>query len=83
MTGASLHVANLVSAGVPRWSVLVLDGSSSFELPTLSPDPLPAGTLDLVVTGTDMPGFAVGDFTLPAITAGFTHAAGDTVTFSH
>ena len=63
VAGASLHAVDLfdTSAGTLRWSVLLLDGATSFELPSLSPDPLEAD-VDMVVRGVDLGGFVPEEF---------------------
>jgi hypothetical protein len=43
VAGATLHGAELQTMdGQRRWSITILDGSTSFTLPGLSPDPLPS-----------------------------------------
>ncbi len=85
MAGASLHVATLTATGGATlyWSVVILDGTTSFNLPTLAQDPLPSGSLELHVTGTQVGSFAATDFAMPTVTANFTRAGGDSVTFAH
>jgi hypothetical protein len=85
MTGASMHVATLTATGgaVLYWSIVILDDTTSFNLPALATDPLPTGTLEMHVTGTQVDGFDATAFDMPTVTATFTHAAGDQKTFSH
>jgi hypothetical protein len=85
VAGASLHTLNLTSTGavVTYWNVVVLDDTTSFNLPALAVDPLPTGTLELHVSGTQVDGFDRGAFDMPTVTSRFTHAAGDQVTFQH
>ncbi len=84
VAGASLHFATFSGAdGRSRWNVVVLDGTTSFTLPALSPDPLPSGALELQISGSEVPGFNKEDFTIPAVTSAFTRASGDAVTFTH
>jgi hypothetical protein len=55
--GATLHGAEIqTTAGDRAWSVTIFDGSTSFTLPGLSPDPLPAGMAVLQVTALQIPG---------------------------
>lgn len=63
VVGASLHRADLFDtpSGSLRWNVLLLDGATSFELPTLSPDPLDAD-VDMVARGVDLVGFSPAGF---------------------
>src|SRR5262249_10473482 len=49
--GATLHSAELKNAAGDRvWSVTIFDGSTSFTLPGLSPDPIPLGTISYDVS---------------------------------
>ena len=82
--GASLHFVVVNGADArPRWNLVVLDDTASFTLPPLAPDPLPSGTLTLLVTGTFVPAFAQSAFDLPTVTSIYTHAAGAQATFQH
>jgi len=56
--GATLHAAELqnASSGARLWSVTIFDGSTSFTLPDLAPDPLPPGTVKLQVSALAIPG---------------------------
>jgi hypothetical protein len=87
VAGASLHTLDLnapaASGGALYWSVVVLDDTRSFNLPALAVDPLPAGTLELHVSGKQVDGFDSAAFDMPRVTSTFTHAAGDQVTFQH
>lgn len=57
--GASLHVATLAGAtDAPVWTVAILDGSTSFELPQV------VAAAQLRVTAVDLPGFVASDFQL-------------------
>jgi hypothetical protein len=63
-SGAAFHVASLVTSSDDiAWSVYVLDGSTSFELPTMASDPL-SGVNEMRVAAFDLPGFSAGDFDL-------------------
>lgn len=68
VSGASLHVVNLVDGGGDvAWTVTVIDGSSSFQLPAVTPDPLPGSGLTMRVAAVELPGFdptsfGLGDF---------------------
>jgi hypothetical protein len=76
--GASVHMVGLFDgAGTPLWGVALLDGSTSFTLPALSPSPLPAGAVDMRVEALQAPGFDPADFSVDALTAAVTHLAAD------
>ena len=63
-SGATFHAASFVNGSDNiTWAVIILDGSTSFELPTLATDPL-AGVTTMRVAAFDVPGFAAGDFDL-------------------
>ncbi len=78
--GATLHSATFARAdGSTVWTVSLLDGSSSFHLPALTPDPLGTGTLKFTVTAADVPGFDPAGFTVGELTTDLRRAAGATV----
>ena len=84
VSGASLDDARLTkSDGTVLWNVSILDGSTSFALPTLSPDPLPTGKLTLAITAADVGSFDAGHFAVPDITSRLHRASGATTTFTH
>ena len=57
VTGATVHSAELQTMdGQRRWAITIFDGTSSFTLPGLSPDPLPLGTLNYAVSALRIPG---------------------------
>ena len=66
------------------WSIAIFDGSTSFTLPGLSPDPLPAGDADVQASALQIPGINLGNVALDdardKITA---HRRSDVVTFTH
>jgi hypothetical protein len=64
------------------WSITVLDGSTSFTLPGLSPDPLPVGTLTFEATAMQIPGADVGNFSIDDVRDEITAIASDVVTFT-
>ncbi len=65
VSGASLQAVTFYDgAGNTQWSVVLLDGTTSFTLPALSPDPLPSGNLEMRVLAADVAGFASDDFSL-------------------
>ncbi|MCE9574334.1 MAG: hypothetical protein K8W52_14400 [Deltaproteobacteria bacterium] len=82
--GATLHSASFARAdGATIWTVSLLDGSSSFHLPALTPDPLGTGALKLTVTAADVPGFDAAGFTVDELTTGLRRAAGATASITH
>lgn len=65
-TGATLQTGRLVdSQGNEVWGFALLDGRTTVALPEISPSPLPAGELDLVIDSydgdLDLTDFAVDD----------------------
>jgi hypothetical protein len=64
------------------WTVTILDRSSSFTLPAVSPDPLGTGTVELEVTAADVGTYTASDFQVTDFTAGLARAAGATTTFT-
>ena len=84
VAGASLHEAQLTkSDGTVVWNVSILDGSTSFALPTLSPDPLPTGKLTIAITAADITSFDPGHFSVPDISSRLHRASGASTTFTH
>jgi hypothetical protein len=72
-----------VTTGQSFWSVTLLDGSTSFTLPGLDPDPLPTGMLHFKVTAIDVPGLDLANFrTIDAVNQ-LDHLAEDDIVFSH
>jgi len=65
---ADYHTVELRgSTGSLRWTVVLLDGSSSFALPEVTPDPLPQGQVSMRVNAFDVPGLDTRDFSLAGI----------------
>ncbi len=65
VSGASFHVVSLVNgSGDTAWSITVLDQASSFQLPSVSPDPLPSSGLTMRVAAIELPGFDPTSFGL-------------------
>jgi len=55
--GANVHGADFETMDGSRlWSVTLFDNSTSFTLPGLSPDPLPAGMVRMKVNAIEIPG---------------------------
>ena len=61
----------------------IFDGSTSFTLPGLSPDPLPVGMLAFEASAIAIPGTDVNNFKLDDARVKITAIAKDFVTFTH
>jgi len=81
VTSATVHIADFGDSmdGTTLWSVALLDGSASFELPDISPDPLAGDDLAMVVRGYEANGFSPGDFSWALLLAGFDRLASDVI----
>jgi len=63
--GANLSFVDLVTGDRVRWTVFLFDGSTSFRLPPIAPDPLPGGTGAVMIASClDLPGFDPGNFSV-------------------
>jgi hypothetical protein len=84
VAGATIHAVNFAANtdGTPVWNVLLLDGSTSFTLPALAPDPWPSGDVDMKVNAFDLPGFDPTEFALNNLTDIIEHTSADGVTFT-
>ena len=81
--GASLAYATFTAADSQvAWNVAVLDGTTSFQLPTVSPDPLGTGTVTMAVTAADVPGFNPGHFAVPDLASALHRASGAETSFT-
>ena len=80
--GAAVTFAALGGGGTTAWVVTVLDGSTSFRLPTISPDPLGGGGATLDVSTAEVPGFTPGMFLVDDVTTAVTRVSGVTATFA-
>jgi hypothetical protein len=82
--GATIQGAELESAtGQRLWSISVFDGSTSFTLPGLSPDPLPTGTITFVATAMQIPGIDRNNFKIDDVINRIAGMSSDLVTFTH
>ncbi len=84
VTGATLHggeIQNMLGGRV--WSITIFDGSTSFTLPGLSPDPLPAGTLTFEASALKIPGIDLHNVQLDDARDKIAAIANDVVTFTH
>jgi hypothetical protein len=83
-TGATLHAAEFKDpqSGNRTWSVTIFDGSSSFTLPGLSPDPLTTSTgMDtLTVSALTIPGISLTDVAFNDASQKLTGLASDQIT---
>ncbi len=85
-TGATLHAAEFKDSqsGNRTWSVTIFDGSTTFTLPGLSPDPLAtaSGTDTLTVTALSIPGISLTNVAFNDATQKLTGLASDQITFT-
>jgi hypothetical protein len=79
--GAAFHTAQITRANAPLWNITILDGSSTFTLPALSPDPLAGGGGTLSLTAADVPGFDPAKFDVPGLKPRLARAAGAELAF--
>ena len=83
VAGATVEGGEIQDANGNRlWSVTLFDGSTSFTLPGLSPDPLPAGMLQFQAQALQIPGLDLGNFTLDDARDKITGVANDVVMFT-
>jgi hypothetical protein len=89
--GAVMHTAEFISQGdlmdpdddVTAWNVALLDGSTSFTLPAISPDPLPAGDVTLLVNAFNAAGFDPTDFEVQSLIDSLAALSSNTTDFTH
>jgi hypothetical protein len=85
VAGATLHSAELKAAAgadTTLWSITIFDGSTSFTLPGLSPDPLPAGMVRLDVSALAIPGAKLQDVAFDDAREAITGLSSDEITFT-
>lgn len=82
-TGATIHGVEFTDSadGTRLWTVALLDGSASFELPELGTDPFPADT-DMTVQAFDLPGFDPTQFALRGLIDMIERISSDRLTFT-
>jgi hypothetical protein len=81
--GATVHGAELqTQTGDRRWSITIFDGSTSFTLPGLAPDPLPLGTIGFAVSALRIPGADLTDVAFDDLADALTDIATDRITYS-
>jgi hypothetical protein len=84
VAGATLHSAEIENPdGSRAWSITVLDGSTSFTLPGVSPDPLMIGTDTLTVSALQIPGIDLTDVAFDDAQQALTALSSDQITFTH
>jgi hypothetical protein len=84
VAGASLHSAELQdSTGARAWAITIFDGSTSFTLPGLSPDPLPLGTVKYQVSALAIPGIDLGNVSFEDAKDKVNAISSDGITFAH
>jgi hypothetical protein len=82
--GATLHSGELRNANGDRvWSITVFDGSTSFTLPGLTPDPIPAGTITFVASALQIPGIDLSNVSFDDAKDLITAISSDQATFMH
>jgi hypothetical protein len=79
---ADLHTVRFLQSGTTVWNVGLLDGRTSFTLPSLSSDPLPAGELQMRVEALKVPSFDATDFSVEALTDSATQLASGQLAFT-
>jgi hypothetical protein len=82
-SGATLHSAELqTSDGQRRWAITIFDGSTSFTLPGLSPDPLPLGTIQYAVSALRIPGVDLKNVVFDDLRDVLSDISTDAITYS-
>jgi hypothetical protein len=86
VTGATLHSAEFKdpNSGARTWSVTIFDGSTTFTLPGLSPNPLAtsSGMDTLTVSALVIPGINLGNVGFDDATQKLTGLSTDQITFT-
>jgi len=83
VAGATLHSAELQTTdGQRRWAITILDGTTSFTLPGLSPDPLPLGTLKYAVSALRIPGVDLKNVVFDDLGDKLTDISSDAISYS-
>jgi len=81
--GATIQQGEIQDANGNRlWQITLFDGSTSFTLPGLSPDPLPTGTLTFEASALLIPGIDLGNFAVDAVKDNIAGIAQDDATFT-
>ena len=78
-----MHSAELQTMdGQRRWAITIFDGSTSFTLPGLSPDPLPLGTIRYAVSALRIPGVDLRNLVFDQLGDVVTDISTDAITYS-
>ena len=84
VTGATLHSAEIKNPdGTRAWSVTIFDGSTSFTLPGVTPDPLVSGTDTLTVSALQIPGIDLTNVAFDDAQQVLTGLSSDQITFTY
>jgi hypothetical protein len=84
VTGATIHGAELKTmAGERVWSVSIFDGSTSFTLPGLSPNPLPMGMMRLQASALQIPGVSLTNVSFDDARDKITGLSSDEIIFTN
>lgn len=83
VSGTSMYVVNLVDgSGNVDWQITVLDGTTSIQLPGMTPDPLPSPSVTMRVAAIELPGFDPTSFGLSDFSSRVTRVSETTGTVS-
>src|SRR6188474_2189928 len=83
VAGATVHGAELRTMdGQRRWSITIFDGTTSFTLPGLSPDPLPLGTVRFSVSALRIPDVDLKNVAFDELADVLTDISSDEITYS-
>jgi hypothetical protein len=83
VAGATVHSAELqMMDGQRRWAITIFDGTTSFSLPGLAPDPLPLGTLRFAVSALRVPGVDLTNVRFDDLGDVVTDISSDAITYS-
>jgi hypothetical protein len=84
VAGATLHSGEIQNMlGNRVWGITILDGSTSFTLPGLSPDPIPVGTVNFQAQALQIPGTDLGNFKIDDVKDKIAAISSDVFTFTH
>jgi hypothetical protein len=84
VAGATVQGGELQTiAGKRAWSITIFDDTTSFTLPGVSPDPLPAGASLFAVSAIVAPGFKPNDVKFDDLTNLLTQISSDQIMFTH
>jgi hypothetical protein len=84
VAGASVQGGELqTAAGKRAWSITILDGTTSFTLPGVSPDPLPVGPAIFVASALVISDFDPTNAKFDDLRSKLTHLSSDQVKFTH